>query len=84
MLPTVAANCLIPRTFCGDNLTWRNPAQASLTLESWRKEAPSIRFWTLEVEMDTRPVYAKLTRDSRAEESIQDIGMVDWRDSTML
>ena len=54
-LPTLSAKCLMPSTFPGLRRSWRNSAHASRTRFSWRKEAPSIRFCTLFVEMTTLP-----------------------------
>ena len=47
---------LTPRTLFGDSLFLRNSAHASLTLANWRKEAPSIRLWTLRELMETLPL----------------------------
>ena len=56
MLTTLSAKVLMPNTFSGESWTCRNSAQASLTLLSWRKLAPIIRFCPLDVEMATLPV----------------------------
>ena len=56
--PRESANRWTPRTLCAARRRVRNSAQASLTRDSCRKEAPSIRDWTLSVLMDTLPLRA--------------------------
>ena len=62
----------LPKTLLGQSLAIKNSAQASLTLDSCKKLAVIIKLCTLEVEIVTFPLYAKLIKASKALASIEE------------